>query len=107
MILFDGALGLLLFAVWLFCIIDVITTPPQACRNLHKLVWLAVVVLLLEIGAIAWLIAGRPWNRERPVARAAARRPLSPDDDPEFIETLRRRAEEQRRRSTGDETDAT
>ena len=113
MLFFDGAFGLILFGLWLFCIIDVITTPEGDCRNLPKLVWLFVVILLADIGSLAWLIAGRNWNR-RPAdlpykgnggfrstrsAPAARRGATNPDDDEEFLAGLRARAEEQRRRA--------
>jgi hypothetical protein len=106
MVLFDGALGLVFIGVWIFCIIDVITTPTGQCRNLPKLAWLAIVILLVDIGSIAWLIAGRSWSGAagRTVAgtpaRTGARKvAANPDDDEEFLASLRSRAEEQRRRA--------
>jgi hypothetical protein len=112
MLFFDGGLALIAFAVWVFCIIDVITTPEGQCRNLPKLVWLLLVIILVDIGSIAWLVAGRTWtprpadppykgNRGRP--QPAARKPTNPDDDDEFLAGLRARAEEQRRRARGAE----
>ncbi|WP_375474836.1 PLD nuclease N-terminal domain-containing protein [uncultured Jatrophihabitans sp.] len=119
MLYFDGGIGILLFGLWVFCIIDVITTPDGATRNLPKLMWLLIVIILPDVGSIAWLVAGRPWqganaglpykgNRGRPAAPAAARpadarsgtraRATNPDDDEEFLAGLRARAEEQRRR---------
>lgn len=111
MLLFDGAFGLLLLGVWIFCIIDVITTPESECRNLPKIVWLLLVVILADIGSIAWLIAGRNWSGAASSApRGAASRypeydrpgrhvPANPDDDEAFLAQLRARAEEQRRRA--------
>lgn len=106
MLLFNGALGLLFLGVWIFCVIDVITTPETECRNLPKIAWLLIVILLVDIGSIAWLVAGRRWNRDpgRLLAGTPARpgqRPKAsnPDDDEEFLATLRSRAEEQRRRA--------
>jgi hypothetical protein len=99
---FDGALGLVAIGVWIFCIIDVITTPEGEARNLPKLVWLLIVIILMDIGSIAWLVAGRDWNRVpavRPQRPTGARLPTNPDDDDEFLSTLRARAEEQRRRA--------
>lgn len=107
MLLLDGGLGLVLFALWLLCIIDVVTTPEGRCRNLPKLLWLLIVIILPEIGSLAWLIAGHNWNRVpahvgdrggrgAPTARSRA---TNPDDDEEFIASLRIRAEEQRRRA--------
>ncbi|MFN2517601.1 MAG: PLD nuclease N-terminal domain-containing protein [Jatrophihabitantaceae bacterium] len=106
MLLFDGVLGLFFLALWIFCIIDVITTPEDKVRNLPKIAWLLIVILLVDIGSIAWLVAGRVWNGEprRPLAGTPARpakRSLArnPDDDDEFLASLRSRAEEQRRRA--------
>ena len=106
MVFADGALGLIMFGLWVFCIIDVITTPEERIRNLPKLLWLLIVILLVDIGSIAWLIAGRDWNQQPVIAKPrAARAPratshaTNPDDDQEFLDGLRRRAEEQRRRA--------
>jgi hypothetical protein len=104
--LFDGVLGLFFLGLWIFCIIDVITTPESQCRNLPKIVWLLIVILLMDIGSIAWLVAGRVWNGDPRVplaktpARPAGRRAANnPDDDEDFLASLRSRAEEQRRRA--------
>ena len=118
MVLFDGALGLFFLALWLFCLLDVITTPPQRCRNLPKLVWVMLMVVLIDVGSLLWLLAGRPRNGEtadqpqaaragRPGGRFAAgprpaRRASNPDDDDEFLATLQARADEQRRRAGTD-----
>lgn len=110
MLFADGAAGLLLVALWLFCIVDVITTPEHRVRNLPKLAWVFIVILLADIGSIAWLVAGRPWDSKsgatRPDPRSAAfpeyDRPgrhiaANPDDDEAFLKQVRERAEQQRR----------
>lgn len=104
--LFGGALGLVFIGIWIFCIIDVITTPDGQTRNLPKIAWLFIVILLVEIGSIAWLVAGRTWDGEtrRPLTGTPARprqkpKATNPDDDEEFLASLRTRAEEQRRRA--------
>ncbi len=104
----DGAVGLALLALWIYCIFDVITTDEARIRNLPKLTWLFLVVLLSDVGSIAWLIAGRPQGPARSVpykgntgipaeydrpGRAAAQ---NPDDDAAFLAGLKARAEEQR-----------
>jgi hypothetical protein len=108
MLFVDGGLAVVVFALWVFCVIDVITTPQLLCRNLPKPVWLIIVILLPDVGSIAWLVAGRPWAARQPDLAAEgdrggrpprpAARVTSPDDDEEFIARLRARAEEQRRR---------
>jgi hypothetical protein len=100
MLYFDGVFGLVLLGVWLYCLFDVITTDPARCRNLPKLAWLAIVLLLPDVGSIAWLVAGHPWQSQpgRERHRAAGRQsPTSPDDDEAFLRGLRERAEQQRR----------
>ena len=104
--LFDGVGGLVFLGLWIFCFIDVLTTPEKACRNLPKLAWVFIVLLLPLVGPIAWLVAGHPWDRtqlpaKRPAERTdqARRVPANPDDDEEFLAGLRERAEEQRRRA--------
>jgi TM2 domain-containing membrane protein YozV len=106
MLLFDGAGGLVFLAVWIFCFIDVLTTPESACRNLPKLAWVFIVLLLPLIGTIGWLVAGHPWNRTQVTPKGSTGRtaptrrvPTNPDDDEEFLAGLRLRAEEQRRRA--------
>src|SRR4051794_4820947 len=109
MLFFDGAFGLVLLGLWIFCLIDVITTPEGDCRNLPKLAWLFIVLLLADIGSIVWLVAGRNWNRPadlpykgdrgRRTPAPGQRRAGNPDDDEEFQAQLRSRVEEQRRRA--------
>jgi hypothetical protein len=92
-------LGLALLALWLYCLFDVITTPDQVVRNLPKVLWIFVVVLLAALGGLFWLLLGRP--RATVIAYGPAsdiRRwpphsgaPVGPDDDPEFLRQLDRR----------------
>jgi hypothetical protein len=112
MVLFDGGFALVALAVWIYCIIDVITTPEGQCRNLPKLLWVFIVILLVDVGSIAWLVAGHNWggrgadlpykgNRGAgPAPTPGLRRTATnPDDDEVFLAGLRARAEEQRRRA--------
>jgi hypothetical protein len=105
MVLFDGFGGLLVLGLWIFCFIDVLMTPETACRNLPKLAWVFIVLLLPLFGSIVWLVAGRPWDRVPVGPRATGNRkrvsarPSNPDDDEEFLASLKLRAEEQRRRA--------
>ena len=108
MLLVDGAGGVLLLALWLFCLVDVIVTSEHMCRNLPKLFWLLIVLVLPDVGSLLWLIAGRPRAERRATGSAYAvgfpTRGTSavadnPDDDEAFMRQLRERAEQQRRRA--------
>ncbi len=117
MLYFDGVVGLALVALWVFCLVDVITTDESLCRNMPKTAWILVVLLLADIGAVVWLVAGRPWPSTSGTANLpylGNRGPVSsayPEydrpgrfaatdtaDDEEFLRQVRERAEEQRRR---------
>jgi hypothetical protein len=50
----------LIFGFLLYCVLDVALTSDDRVRNLPKLVWLLLVILVPIIGGIAWLVAGRP-----------------------------------------------
>jgi phospholipase D-like protein len=82
--------------LWIYCCIDCIQTDEPEVRNLPKPAWLLLVVLFPPLGSLAWLVAGRPVLQ--PGARAptggrqprrASGRATAPDDDPEFLATLR------------------
>ena len=111
MLFADGAVLVALTLFWVYTVLDVITTDEARIRNLPKMTWLLLVVLLFEIGALAWWVAGRPQGAARSLpykgntgvppeydrpGRAVAQ---SPDDDAAFLEQLKRRAEEQRRKA--------
>jgi hypothetical protein len=57
---FGGLLFLVALAVWLYCVLDAATADREQVRLLPKGLWVAIVVLTLEFGAIAWLLWGRP-----------------------------------------------
>ncbi|ALG11648.1 PLD nuclease N-terminal domain-containing protein [Kibdelosporangium phytohabitans] len=111
--LFAGGLfSFVVMGLWIFCLVDVITTADGTTRNLPKMGWLFIVLLLPLIGSILWLVAGRPEGagvagyrpgRAEPPSRFPEYdRPgrhvaMSPDDDAEFLRKCRERAEQQRR----------
>ncbi len=108
--LYVGA-GLLMLALWLFCLIDVIVTDEYRVRNLPKALWVLIVLLLPTVGSIVWLVAGRPWDPQTapPPTRAGREFPeydrpgrhvaQTSDDDEAFLRQVRARAEEQRQRA--------
>lgn len=113
-VLYGGLFALASIAVWVYCIIDVVTTDEVEVRNLPKMAWILLVVFLGVIGSIAWLIAGRPQGKSfaiagDPTAGQVNRPP--PDASSAIVnereeaarlrvweEQLRRREEEIRRR---------
>lgn len=122
-ILGGGLLGLALLALWAYCIFDIISTDEALMRNMPKILWLIVVIVIPPVGSVAWLLLGRPlgaglrpgdtstYTPPRPRSR-----PRAPDDDPQFLaglddetkrlkaweDDLKRREDELKRRN-GDE----
>lgn len=91
-------IGLALLALWLYCLFDVITTPEEDVRNLPKFMWVLIVIFLADVGALTWLLVGRPRARHAMYAAGGGDRwaqsadvPRGPDDDPEFLRSLERR----------------
>jgi Phospholipase_D-nuclease N-terminal len=90
MALFEGG-GLLFLALivfWLWALYDVITVEPSKVRNLPKVLWIVVVILLgpfFAIGAFLWVFLGRPARTGAPGGRPTApRRPRrAPEPEPE------------------------
>jgi hypothetical protein len=56
----DGLVAAALLLLWVYCIFDVIASDSAVVRNLPKTMWLFIVILLPDIGALAWLLLGRP-----------------------------------------------
>lgn len=93
-------------ALWVWAFVDCLTTPEDEVKHLPKVVWVLIVLLFPPLGPIAWLIAGRQrgFLRTAPAGahpghpaddlpgRPAPRggRPLAPDDDPEFLASLKK-----------------
>lgn len=78
--------GVLLAALTLFALFDALLTPAHRVRALPRWGWALVVLLLPLLGPVLWLALGR-----LPARRAEVARPSSPDDDEDFLRSLRRR----------------
>jgi hypothetical protein len=89
MILWDGLglIGLALLGLWLFALVDCISTDASLCRNLPKGLWLIIVFILPDVGSILWLMLGRPqragWTPGN-TDYAQPRRPIAVEDSPRY-----------------------
>ena len=79
-----------------YCWVEIAQSDPRQVRQLPRGLW-ALVVLIPFAGPLGWLVFGRP-NGEEAVRAAPQPRPrvVAPDDDPEFLRSLRRRPPEDR-----------
>ena len=88
------------FALLVYALIDCIQTDEGRVRNLPKIGWIILILIVPIVGPVAWLVAGRPVGSSRPrVAWPATtragfpeyerpRRLVAPDDDPAFLSAL-------------------
>ena len=108
--------GLALLALVVYCLIDCAQTSSATVRTLPKSMWLLLIAAVPLVGAVAWLVSGRPEGAPavpggppRPAAGRGATSgraggspvrpgsPLGPDDDPEFLRQIRAIDAEHRR----------
>ncbi len=74
----------------IYCWVEIAQSDPRQVRQLTRGLW-SLVVLIPIAGAIGWLAYGRPnGDKVRRVAVKPPRRSVGPDDDPEFLRSLRR-----------------
>jgi Phospholipase_D-nuclease N-terminal len=72
-----GVIGIAILFVWIYCLYDVITTQDALVRNLPKIAWFVIVLLLVDIGSILWLAFGRPRAQGARVVSVERNRPRS------------------------------
>ena len=92
-ILIIGA-GALAVGVIIYALIECAQSDKYAVRAIPKWGWLLVILLLPVVGAVLWLLFGRP--RKNDAAREP-QRGRGPDDDPQFLRNLEERRKQQER----------
>lgn len=88
---------LLVLALWIYAFVDCLNTPEEEVRGLPKVVWVIIILLFGEVlvGPVAWLVAGKrrgvPAGGSTPSEWHRAHRTefVAPDDNPEFLKSLR------------------
>jgi hypothetical protein len=92
MLFVDEFLGMAFLAIWIYGLVDVITTDGALARNLPKGTWIFIVLFGFVIGAGAWIFFGRPakagYLPGDTTYRKPVRRPMAPDDNPDFLRNL-------------------
>ncbi|WP_156252961.1 PLD nuclease N-terminal domain-containing protein [Pseudactinotalea terrae] len=80
--------ALLILAAVIYGIVDCAQADARTRRNIPLWIWVALMIVLPLVGTVIWLIVSR---LILPGPEVAQRRPVAPDDDPEFLRELERR----------------
>jgi len=77
---------LVTIGIQLYGLIDCAQREDSDVRSLPRWGWILIIILVPTIGAVAYLIAGRP---KRPGnGGRKPKRIIAPDDDPDFLRGL-------------------
>ncbi|MFB7174276.1 PLD nuclease N-terminal domain-containing protein [Streptomyces sp. NPDC056254] len=85
---------LLIIALTIYAFIDCLNTPEEEVKHLPKAMWVLIILLFSVVGPVVWLFAGK-----KRVASGGGRGPrgrgqwVAPDDNPEFLKSLREEQE--------------
>ncbi|MET9799173.1 PLD nuclease N-terminal domain-containing protein [Streptomyces sp. NPDC006368] len=88
-------LYILPLALTIYAFIDCLNTPEDEAKHLPKLAWIFIILLFWVVGPIVWFAAGKTRHAtaggRTPSAWHRAHRSqwVAPDDNPEFLESLR------------------
>jgi hypothetical protein len=102
------ALAVAVLVIFVYGLVDVIRTDGRLTRGISKPAWIVVMIVLPVLGAILWLLIGRP--RGTSPQQQNYRHSAAPDDDPDFLRNLevrrRQEAEAARLKKLKDDLDA-
>jgi hypothetical protein len=87
MIKLDAILLIAYTLLQLYSLFDCGRIDQDQVRKLPKWVWL-IVILIIPLGAIFWMLFGRPKNNGGKSSRGKKPRIIPPDDDPDFLRKL-------------------
>ncbi|QNE76736.1 hypothetical protein F0344_20790 [Streptomyces finlayi] len=86
---------LLPLALTIYAFIDCLNTPEDETKHLPKVAWVFIILLFWIVGPIVWLAAGKlrtaPAGGGTPSEwhRAHRQKWVAPDDNPDFLKSLR------------------
>ncbi|PSL37057.1 phospholipase D-like protein [Labedella gwakjiensis] len=85
-------IAVIVVVVTIYAVVDCAMMASSRVRGLPKAAWIAIIILLPVIGLVLWFLIGR--GRKNPTVASG---PRAPDDDPAFLVSLNRDAEQDER----------
>jgi hypothetical protein len=84
----------------IFALVSAALADPQRVRGVPKVAWVLIILFVPVVGTVLWFTVGRPRRDDEGSPRGSSsrsggsrsrgsRRPLGPDDDPDFLNGLR------------------
>ncbi len=77
-------LVLVIVAITVYALVEAAQAHPNRVRLMPRWLWMVAIVALPILGPVGWFALGRPHGGIGP----AGRRPIAPDDDPDFLRRL-------------------
>ncbi|MFE7093979.1 PLD nuclease N-terminal domain-containing protein [Streptomyces erythrochromogenes] len=86
---------LLILALTIYAFIDCLNTPEEEVKHLPKAMWVIIILLFSIVGPVVWLFAGKKRVASGGGGRGSRSRGrwVAPDDNPEFLKSLREEQE--------------
>ncbi|MFF5704636.1 PLD nuclease N-terminal domain-containing protein [Streptomyces sp. NPDC012794] len=100
---------LLILALTIYAFIDCLNTPEEEVKHLPKTIWVLIILLFSIVGPVVWLFAGRQRSAVGGGGggggRARRQQWVAPDDNPEFLKSLREEQERNKKPDGDDQGD--
>ncbi len=75
---------IILAMLMIYAVVEVAQADPLRVRLMPRWLWVVAIILIPGVGAVSWLVFGRPTK----AAGRGPRPPKAPDDDPDFLRRL-------------------
>ncbi|MGC5343506.1 PLD nuclease N-terminal domain-containing protein [Streptomyces sp. DT24] len=72
-------------ALMIYAFIDCLNTPEKEVKHLPKIAWVVIILMFWVVGSVVWLVKGK----ERAPAGARRGQWVAPDDNPDFLRSLK------------------
>ncbi|MFF3020085.1 PLD nuclease N-terminal domain-containing protein [Streptomyces sp. NPDC057939] len=98
----------LLLALTIYAFVDCLNTPEEEVKVLPKGVWVIIILLFSIVGPVVWLFAGKKRSAVGGGGGRSRRNQwVAPDDNPDFLKSLRDEQEKKDEAERKDEDGAT